>query len=244
MIRAKSGLFCALLILVLPVAANATVISYSTAQIDALLVEGTVTNFTPGLLIAGDNLLLPVNVGRSLDGGNSYDFPNDMSRQAAASVANNRWIQTDNDEIWDLGGEYSTIVVGNGFDHDRSLTPPVLYLEALEYTAWGSNVPFSPFGGEGAPGIWELALLSAVYTDGWTFADTWDDFTAELNFASGNSYRYIHVIAADSISIGGMTSADNEIDFVAGRQSVPEPGTLMLLGLGLVSAGLLRRRRV
>ncbi len=224
--------------------AGAAVIAYSIADINALIVDDAVPEFLAGSLISGTDLQSTSGVGSSNQAGTSYTWVNDMTRQQAAGAANNRWINisTSNSEIWDLGIEFSSVVVGNGYDHDRdSPNQALLYLEALEWTAWGSNDLNAPFGGQTSSGVWELGILDTVYRNGWN-ADPnvhYDDFTGKVTFTQ--PFRYIHVIAQDSISIGGLTSGDNEIDFVGGVSAIPEPSTALLLGLGLVGVGVRRR---
>ncbi|KPJ95518.1 MAG: hypothetical protein AMJ53_02655 [Gammaproteobacteria bacterium SG8_11] len=134
---------------------------------------------------------------------------------------------------WDLGAAYDSVAVFSAQDHGPYLG------EGLEYHIFGTNT------------LWDNgslsteALLTDVYLDGWRTHNTAEDSNAngwlsdDISgvFQLDNSYRYIKLVAW-----GASPYDEPEIDAVAGVIKVPEPGSLALLGVGLVGLGFMRRR--
>jgi hypothetical protein len=139
--------------------------------------------------------------------------------------------------VWDLGGQANQVAVFVFVDHG-----PVPQ-EVLENTAWLSNDPNS------ADAAWTQAQLVHVYGDGWSpDPDVADGFVAVYQLPSSATFRYVSVTWGGPGAI--QRDGDNEIDAVGGLTEAgigvvpaPEPGSLALLGLGLVGLGLMRRKR-
>lgn len=142
---------------------------------------------------------------------------------------------------WDLGQGFSQFAVMTSQDHGPYLD------EGLEYRVVGSN------GAPGSMALYALATITDIYLDGWRIhngsedanGNGWlsDDIAAVFQFKDNQAYRFIRLEAwARSPEEGGLY--EPEIDNIAGVGApVPEPSTILLLGLGLLGlAGYGRKR--
>lgn len=119
-----------------------------------------------------------------------------------------------------------------------------LYAVSLDYDDWGSYIKsFWPDGYEGRfdhPALANVEdgdLLEYADFSGWNYrwGDTavWDGFSLDLSDYLGQEITYgFAMTCANDVLLGTFTV------------STPEPGTLVLLGLGLMVLALLGRKRM
>jgi len=153
--------------------------------------------------------------------------------------------------IWDMGAEYDSVRLYTHQDHYGGglITTGIVAQDVMEYSVWGSDngddfvllsdvIAFDLNGG--APTYTFAGTApTIVYRGGSTENGILNAYTRDYTFST--AYRY-YGVRTSSISLAAG-DADPEIDAVGAYNAVPEPGTLALIGSGLVGIVARRRRR-
>ena len=158
--------------------------------------------------------------------------------------------------VWDMGIAMNTMRLYTHQDHYSGgpITDPFVAQDVMEYSVWGSNDNLNFLllsdvtafdimgGGAGKPTYtFEGTEPSFIYRGGSPEFGIINAYTRDYTFA--DDFRY-YGVRSSLISLVAR-DADPEIDAVIGNPGairIPEPGTLALLGLGLLALSYVRRQ--
>ena len=188
------------------------------------------------------------------DGTYNYSCGNEslVTYTARASGIDWNWVQDLGDggsswtegNVWDLGGLANQAVIFPIIDHGP------LPQEAIEYTVYLSNNKFATTLGLDGNTDWVLAELDRVYLEGRDTSQVADGFTTVWRLPGKQEFQYVNVFSGGPSAL--HRDGDDEIDGAAGLHfddtptrptEIPEPGTLVLTGIGLAALGLRRRKK-
>ena len=155
------------------------------------------------------------------------------NRATAMNSYDHTWLQFENTDwiFMQASTPISEVFAIPGVDHG-----PTPY-ENLEFIIWGSN---------SLSGAWEEGTIASLYRDGFDTANTTlghsDDYTSLWHFTQ--SYTYFRITGGSHFGTGDTNlGSEGEIDSLAARTAVPEPGSLLLLGSGLAGLAAWRMRK-
>jgi hypothetical protein len=209
------------------------------------------------------------NNGDSLNGARTYIYDRGAQPDLTDGVAN-RGDAGFAMLIWDMGSAYDSMRLYTHQDHYSGgpINDDFTAQDVMEYSVWGSQngddfvllsdvTGFNLAGGGAGLPTYTFAGTepTIVYRGGSQEYAAANAYTREYVF--GTAYQY-YGIRTSQISLNA-SDADPEIDAIAGfniidrctqnptapgcQPSVPEPGTLLLLGLGLLGVGVRKRWR-
>ncbi len=201
--------------------------------------------------VGGDGIS---EAGDALDGVRTYTYDFGGGPDLADGIAN-RGDAGFAMLIWDMGLPLDSLRLYTHQDHyaGGDITDPFQAQDVMEYSVWGSSdgdnfvllsdvTAFAIAGGGVGLPTYTFAGTepSVVYRGGSTEFGILNAYTRDYTF--GTAYQY-YGVRTSSISLAAA-DADPEIDAVAGYSAVPEPGTLALLGVGLLGIKARRKRQI
>lgn len=190
---------------------------------------GTATYGEVGTYVSGGNGLTGRGTTWPLDAGDGASIAQEASnvdRYWAQYVSTGAGAPGAGSIIFSFSHAISNVLAIAGIDHGPSP------YESLEFVLWGQRVD----------GSWEEGSITAIFDQGVDAAWIYDDFSSVWSFLGAYTTfavsGYSHYLGAGQC----LTCTEGEIDAIA-EYRVPEPGTLLIMGLGLLGFRRFRNKR-